>query len=192
MRKTITILAILAGLLGACEKKADRREVYSNAVKHEGTHRGYPVKVLDLGQRQLNVYDTATEEFIAAYDRDKDSVFDNVDAMYASAGNEIRTMASLDSINAIYNELVIYPKKKKEWDARFLFPPDTTLWRLGEAYGLSDLDHDGNYDAIQYLGQSPGAYALTLDKGLFSPDNIHYQLAGKEEFQRDLEHIREY
>lgn len=183
--KKLLLPLMLATLAVGCTEE-EKTEAY------HGTHGEYSVVALDIGVRKLNIYDTTTNETVVAYDNDKDGSFDQVDKSYVIDNPELEKRANLDTIDAIFARLVYndkYPAFKKRVEGFFAIAPDTVIPRMGELYGLTDVDNNGTYDIIQFMGSGPGQYEITFNIQGFQTNDLRYIIADSATFQNKVDKV---
>ncbi len=167
---TAALLAAL-GYTAGCDTR--------DSVTRTGTHEGYVVNVVEGPTKRMVVTDTVKNDYIVALETNGDNCFDALETSHAQWNEGLDAIANFDSIDAIYQDILYaaqYPQMKELWEPAFLIKPDTLIPFGHGMYGLTDLNHDGTMDVIQYLGSTPGHFGLILNEQVFGDSRINYQL----------------
>lgn len=85
---------------------------------------------------------------------------------YKGLSPRLREMANPDSVDMLIDEFIWARdyKEKLSWYSKHLpIYPDTLVRNIvNQPLALSDIDGDGKYDVMQYLGSSLGSYSITM------------------------------
>lgn len=112
----------------------------------------------------------------ASFDIDLDGRM-TVDVPYRDS--RLASFACVDSLKAL-DSYIMWNKNHdsmlKSYNRGLKLKGDTLVpGRYGGVYALTDFDGDGEFDHVQYIGETPGAYTMSV-KGDKNFDNILHQI----------------
>ncbi len=187
----LTLAAIIAMLeFGGCGKgDSENKELKGGFI---GEYNSHPVKILKLdGLNKINIFkDSLMDESIYSIDQNHDGQLDVVSKEY-TRDKDLEALANFDSLQKIYSKVMFayeYPEMKKKYSGCFMLWPDTIIFgKYGGMTGLIDVNRDGTYDIIQYMGNTPGAFEMVFNKEFFNKKQLNYDLLDAEYFSKRVE-----
>ena len=188
MKKIIPMLMLYTtSMFFGCSEKKEMKEIsvnYKNVTITKNVDEDYVIS--DKGNEEyfLIKNHTAFETEIEGMPS-KELVVGNIES-------NLKKMANPDSVDMLIKEFNWAKNYKSRFDwysKHLMIKPDTLIRNTVDApIALSDLDEDGNYDVVQYVGGSPGSSGVIMTEKALNTYLLrnHVRIVKKSKFESVL------